>query len=207
MTVTASCGTRTSSLAGLSCVALLFLISKTTCSDTPCQYPAQCIPLQTGGNQCLGVDLDYTQTSLDLANDSSTLTEISTNLEAWSGLRGAPRCWDVIQPLLCAIYMPRCNDSQIHMYPRELCLKTREPCKIVPESNGGKWPSFLDCDQPHFTTEQTCTVSIRTQHWLRTKFGARYFFCSQSFGYLSDSCANKDKSIILLCCSETPWYA
>lgn len=128
-------------------------------SSTPCKYPAQCVPLSSESSQCLGVNLDYSHTSTDLANDSSTLSDIQANLEAWSGLQGAPRCWDVIQPLLCAVYMPRCNDSQVNMYPKELCLKTREPCKIVPESNGGKWPHFLDCDQPHFTSDPTCTVS------------------------------------------------
>lgn len=130
-------------------------------SSESCNYPAPCTAIDPQQDTCLGVTLDYSHTSLSLANDSSTLEEVQANLAEWAGLQGAPRCWDVIQPLLCAVYMPRCNDSRILMYPRELCLKTREPCKIVPEMNGGKWPEFLDCDQPHFTTDQLCMVSTK----------------------------------------------
>lgn len=141
-------------------ILFLLLLPHTAYANPKCNYAADCVSIDSANNKCLGVTLDYAYTSLDLANDSGTLQEVQENLEAWSALRGAPRCWDVIQPLLCAVYMPRCNNSQLVMYPRELCLKTREPCKIVPESNHGRWPFFLDCDQPHFSTDQTCLVSL-----------------------------------------------
>ena len=46
-----------------------------------------------------------------LANDSSSQQEIYEKLIRWSGLRHVPRCWEVIQPMLCGIYMPKCNND------------------------------------------------------------------------------------------------
>ncbi|KAI3366757.1 hypothetical protein L3Q82_009419 [Scortum barcoo] len=63
----------------------------------------------------------------------------------WSGLRNAPRCWSVIQPLLCAVYMPKCENGRVELPSQSLCLATRRPCSIVDQERG--WPAFLKCDQ------------------------------------------------------------
>lgn len=44
-----------------------------------------------------------------LANDSDSQSDVWRRLAQWSGLRFAPRCWEVVQPLLCAIYLPKCS--------------------------------------------------------------------------------------------------
>lgn len=62
-----------------------------------------------------------------------------------AGLRNAPRCWSVIQPLLCAIYMPKCENGRVELPSKSLCLATRKPCSIVDRERG--WPSFLKCDK------------------------------------------------------------
>uniref|UniRef100_A0A3P9I1V0 Protein smoothened n=1 Tax=Oryzias latipes TaxID=8090 RepID=A0A3P9I1V0_ORYLA len=96
-------------------------------------------------NTCLGSPLPYSHTSLILAEDSSSQEEVFEKLTMWSGLRNAPRCWSVIQPLLCAIYMPKCENGQVELPSQSLCLATRRPCSIVDQERG--WPTFLKCDQ------------------------------------------------------------
>ncbi|KAL6116799.1 smo [Pungitius sinensis] len=96
-------------------------------------------------NTCLGSPLPYTHTSLALAEDSGTQEEAFEKLTMWSGLRNAPRCWSVIQPLLCAIYMPKCENGRVELPSQSLCLATRGPCSIVDQERG--WPGFLKCDK------------------------------------------------------------
>lgn len=93
---------------------------------------------------CLGSPLPYTHTSLILAEDSSTQDEAFEKLAMWSGLRNAPRCWSVIQPLLCAIYMPKCENGRVELPSQHLCQATRRPCSIVDQERG--WPNFLKCE-------------------------------------------------------------
>ncbi|MBW00190.1 Smoothened, partial [Eschrichtius robustus] len=64
------------------------------------------------------------------------------------GLRNAPRCWAVIQPLLCAVYMPKCENNRVELPSRTLCQATRGPCAIVERERG--WPDFLRCTPDHF---------------------------------------------------------
>lgn len=132
-------------------------------ATSSCLYPARCIPLGEN-NLCLGVAVSYTHTSPDLVNSTATLEDVQRNLLTWSALQAVPRCWDAIQPLLCAVFMPKCEETQaqVEMYSRDLCLKTREPCRIVTKYNDGGWPEFLDCDQPHFTPDETCMVCYAT---------------------------------------------
>lgn len=96
-------------------------------------------------NSCLGSPLPYTHTSLVLAEDSSTQEEAYEKLTMWSGLRNAPRCWSVIQPLLCAVYMPKCENGKVELPSQSLCAATRRPCSIVDQERG--WPNFLTCDK------------------------------------------------------------
>lgn len=71
------------------------------------------------------------------------------------GLRNAPRCWAVIQPLLCAVYMPKCENNRVELPSRTLCQATRGPCAIVERERG--WPDFLRCTPDHFP--EGCPVS------------------------------------------------
>ncbi|XP_042561711.1 smoothened homolog [Clupea harengus] len=96
-------------------------------------------------NSCLGTPLPYTHTSLILAEDSNTQEEVFEKLAMWSGLRNAPRCWAVIQPLLCAVYMPKCDNGKVELPSQMLCQTTRKPCSIVEKERG--WPNFLKCDK------------------------------------------------------------
>ena len=77
-----------------------------------------------------------------------------------AGLRNAPRCWAVIQPLLCAVYMPKCENDRVELPSRTLCQATRGPCAIVERERG--WPDFLRCTPDHFP--EGCPVSA-PQGW------------------------------------------
>ncbi|XP_013888917.1 protein smoothened [Austrofundulus limnaeus] len=108
-----------------------------------CKKSSTCEALKY--NTCLGSPLPYTHTSLVLTEDSSTQEEAFEKLTMWSGLRNAPRCWSVIQPLLCAVYMPKCENGRVELPSKSLCLATRKPCAIVDRERG--WPDFLKCDK------------------------------------------------------------
>lgn len=54
-----------------------------------------------------------------------------------------PRCWAVIQPLLCAVYMPKCENDRVELPSRTLARPPRGPCAIVERERG--WPDFLRC--------------------------------------------------------------
>ncbi|XP_026877431.2 smoothened homolog [Electrophorus electricus] len=115
--------------------------NETTFNDF-CKKTSTCEMLKS--NTCLGSPLPYTHTSLVLAEDSETQEEAFEKLAMWSGLRNAPRCWAVIQPLLCAVYMPKCENGKVELPSQLLCQSTRKPCSIVEQERG--WPSFLKCE-------------------------------------------------------------
>ncbi|XP_018421483.1 PREDICTED: smoothened homolog [Nanorana parkeri] len=99
-------------------------------------------------NICLGSALPYAFTSTALAEDSLSQEEVHDKLLLWSGLRNAPRCWEAIQPLLCAVYMPKCEGGKVELPSQGLCQATRGPCAIVERERG--WPDFLKCTTDRF---------------------------------------------------------
>jgi len=124
---------------------------------------AACYP--TNNTLCFSTTISYPMTSTYLAKDSSGHADAMANLQLWSGLRNVPRCWEVIQPFLCAIYFPKCQAThdnnvsnsggvEIFLPGRKMCDKTREPCKMVDLVAG--WPEFMHCDK--FTND--CNVKI-----------------------------------------------
>ena len=95
---------------------------------------------------CLGSNLDYNFTTTDLVTDSQTQLEVKDKLKQWEGLKFLSRCWRVLQPLLCQVYKPRCQNSSVQLPCREQCLATRNPCSVV-ERYHKEWPDFLKCEQ------------------------------------------------------------
>uniref|UniRef100_A0A670JFU9 Protein smoothened n=1 Tax=Podarcis muralis TaxID=64176 RepID=A0A670JFU9_PODMU len=123
-----------------------------------CKRAAQCEALQQ--SVCLGSPLPYAATSTLLAGDSSSQEEAHDKLLLWSGLRNAPRCWDVIQPLLCAVYMPKCEDGQVELPSQTLCQATRGPCTIVERERG--WPDFLKCTTDAFLKNEVQNIKFNS---------------------------------------------
>lgn len=143
-------------------VLLLLLTLRVANSTCIKKQVTSCISLPSNPT-CLGASLSsvsgFTHTSTVFANDSLTLDEVTEKLKLWSGLKAAPKCWEVIQPFLCSVYMPRCNntDLTVERPSRELCLKMRTPCDIVRKISG--WPFFLDCNQLDIFSAN-CTVYV-----------------------------------------------
>ncbi|CAL1530064.1 unnamed protein product, partial [Lymnaea stagnalis] len=109
-----------------------------------------CQPLAI--KSCMGTAVPFAQTSMSLVNDSQTLDEVNDKLKLWSGLRNVPQCWAVVQPFLCSVYLPKCDDTYgVELPSKEVCERTRKPCQIVQEINTG-WPDFLRCDHPNFVS-------------------------------------------------------
>ncbi|XP_071496120.1 protein smoothened-like [Diadema antillarum] len=123
-------------------------------SSDDCTQPAACTPLPANMSDCLGTRLSHTHTSLSLANDSATLEEVREKLIMWGGLRNVPKCWEVVQPFLCAVYLPRCEGGRVEVPSYDMCSVVQAPCRIVEVERG--WPHFLQCNDD--TMPRECAV-------------------------------------------------
>lgn len=114
-----------------------------------CVREAQCQPLEK--HTCLGAKLSYDKTSVHLTF-YETQNEIQTQLELYKELINVPKCWAVIQPLLCATFMPKCEkilgNDMVYLPSYEMCKITMEPCAIL--YNTSYFPSFLKCNTTLF---------------------------------------------------------
>lgn len=122
-----------------------------TCASCARDVEAPCTHFGLDNN-CLGVELSYHQTFVH--------AELREGISKWSFLQAFPRCWDKVQPLLCAVYKPVCNNSMVDLYSSKLCSEARDTCQILKEINGD-WPEFLQCDSPYFSKKENCPVCIR----------------------------------------------
>ena len=150
---------------------LVFLGFRVVVAVEPCYHnTSTCVPVTT--TSCFGANISFTHTSLLFANDSSTLVEVETNLAQWSLLQRVPECWSVIQPFLCSVYLPKCGDGKVELPSRELCERTRVPCKVVQQYNGD-WPEFLRCEAWYFSS--FCGVSRSIHILTKVNFDGFFF--------------------------------
>ena len=82
-------------------------------SSNDCARNAKCQPMVN--TTCLGTTVSHSYTSHVLANDSMSLGDIHEKLTMWQGLQYVPKCWEVVQPFLCAIYMPKCEEDKVEV--------------------------------------------------------------------------------------------
>lgn len=106
-----------------------------------CQRPAKCQKLNY--TTCFGAKLPYDSSTLDLT-DLKTQEEAQEKLLLYKYLRYIPKCWAVIQPFLCALYMPKCKNDTVDLPSREMCKITLGPCKIF--YNTTIFPELLRCN-------------------------------------------------------------
>ncbi|KAH3748542.1 uncharacterized protein LOC127848283 [Dreissena polymorpha] len=137
--------------AGISFVApivcLLHLIALV--ASIPCYHgnaTSVCVVVETP--VCMTAEVTFNYTSQVFTNSTYNQSVIQEQLKYWEHLRLVPECWKLIQPFLCSVYLPKCeNDKQEVERPnKELCERVKTPCEVVKRYNG-KWPWFLDCDQ------------------------------------------------------------
>lgn len=106
-----------------------------------CPREAKCERLNN--TTCLGAKLPYYGTTLQLT-DLKTQEQVQETLKLYENLRFIPKCWAVIQPFLCALYMPKCENGYVHLPSREMCRITLEPCKIL--YNTSIFPQLINCE-------------------------------------------------------------
>ncbi|CAG9111901.1 unnamed protein product [Plutella xylostella] len=114
-----------------------------------CVRRARCEPLHN--RTCLGARLPYDLTSVHLTF-YDTQEQIETKLELYRELINVPKCWAVVQPLLCATFKPKCerilDHDMVYLPSYEMCKITLEPCAIL--YNTSYFPSFLKCNETLF---------------------------------------------------------
>ncbi|XP_052892663.1 protein smoothened [Anopheles moucheti] len=125
-----------------------------------CVRPAKCEPIRY--KSCLGSTLPYTSISLDLT-DSYSQEETHTKLFQYKALISVPKCWAVIQPFLCAVFMPKCekinSQEMVYLPPLEMCKITLEPCRIL--YNTSFFPEFLKCNETLYPSK--CNNDVREE--------------------------------------------
>ncbi|XP_033726816.1 smoothened homolog [Pecten maximus] len=128
-----------------------------TCDRNVSRTSNDCIPKTF--TQCLGGNIPFNYTSLEFVSDSSNLIEVEQKLKLWKGLQGAPECWLVVQPFLCSVYVPKCDNTRglVELPSKDACQRAHEACKLVDDVQG--WPEFLGCSQSYFTEDTDCLTS------------------------------------------------
>ncbi|XP_043578808.1 protein smoothened isoform X2 [Bombus pyrosoma] len=107
-----------------------------------CHRAAKCVEMQR--STCMGTRLSYTTTTLDLIPEHVTQDIVEEKLHVLQALRHMPKCWAVVQPLLCSIFMPKCINDTVDLPSQEMCKMVSGPCRIV--FNHTIWPSFVKCE-------------------------------------------------------------
>lgn len=107
-----------------------------------CRKKVQCVPLQK--STCMGTKLPYTSTTLDLIPERVTQDIIEERLYLLQALKHVPKCWSVVQPFLCSIFMPKCINNTVELPSQEMCKMVSGPCRML--INHTIWPSFAKCD-------------------------------------------------------------
>uniref|UniRef100_A0A1B0C9F1 Protein smoothened n=1 Tax=Lutzomyia longipalpis TaxID=7200 RepID=A0A1B0C9F1_LUTLO len=109
---------------------------------------------------CMGAKLPYNYTSLDLS-DSYSQEQILDRLQTYQALKYVPKCWAVIQPFLCAVFLPKCESIQgkeyVYLPSLEMCRITAEPCRML--YNTTYFPDFLKCNESIYPSK--CNNDVR----------------------------------------------
>ncbi|XP_011695451.1 PREDICTED: protein smoothened isoform X2 [Wasmannia auropunctata] len=121
-----------------------------------CRRPAKCVPLIK--STCMGTKLPYAFTTLDLIPERVTQDIIEERLYLLQALKHVPKCWAVVQPFLCSLFMPKCTNDVVELPPQEMCKMVSGPCRML--INHTIWPSFAKCDNTKLFP-RSCQNDIR----------------------------------------------
>ena len=122
---------------------------------------------------CFGNPLTYSHISFDHTGLDKIYEVMSKLSQEWEWLRSVPQCWKAVQPLLCSVYLPRCDeaDMSVEMVSRHLCRAARGPCRIVGARPEFAWPEFLKCDNGDvFSQRWSCEEQQRTRPRFNSSF-------------------------------------
>ena len=131
-------------------------------NDKHCKRNATCV---SNNFDCFGTPLPYSEISTEVVVELFNNTQLanfnylSQDLNSWKSLRKVPKCWQTLQPFLCALYMPKCEHKSIYLLSQEWCRNTMATCKILKEPQfADKFP-VINCDAIE-NPQPTCKVSI-----------------------------------------------
>ena len=122
-------------------------------SFSNCKKPVNSCSSDIDSVTCFGTRLPYSSSGPPLTNSSS--------VDDWSGLSLVPACWATVQPLLCAVFHPRCDSNVTQLVPRLLCTAAVRPCQVV-TSVLPVLPDWLDCDNDNIFSDQ-CDQDSRAE--------------------------------------------
>ncbi|XP_037934792.1 protein smoothened [Teleopsis dalmanni] len=109
---------------------------------------------------CFNAKIPYEYTSSDLT-DYQSQDQVLKHLESYRAIRNVPKCWSVIQPFLCAVFFPKCEQingkDMVYLPSLEMCRITLEPCRIL--YNTTYFPEFLRCNETLFPPK--CSNDVR----------------------------------------------
>lgn len=109
---------------------------------------------------CFGSVLPYNYSSV-LLTDSYSQEQTRERLYAYHAIKHVPKCWAVIQPFLCAVFLPKCDEidgeQYVYLPSLEMCRKTQEPCRILYDTP--YFPDFLKCNETLFPSK--CNNDVR----------------------------------------------
>ncbi|XP_014203465.1 protein smoothened [Copidosoma floridanum] len=124
-----------------------YLLPRLPLSEFPgdyfhCRRPAKCVHMSN--STCMGTRLPYDTTSMDLIPYYTTQEAIREKLYLLQSLKHIPKCWAVVQPFLCSVFMPKCINDTVDLPSQEMCRIVSGPCRII--FNHTIWPSFIKCE-------------------------------------------------------------
>ncbi|KAJ8688141.1 hypothetical protein QAD02_023936 [Eretmocerus hayati] len=111
-------------------------------ANVGCKRQAKCITMTNA--TCMGTRLPFSSTTLDLVPVPTTEGLIREKLHELQALKHIPKCWAVVQPFLCSIFMPKCVNDTVDLPSQEMCRMISGPCRVL--FNHTIWPSFIKCE-------------------------------------------------------------
>lgn len=83
---------------------------------------------------------------------------LQERLHLLQGLRHIPKCWAVVQPFLCSVFMPKCVNGTVDLPSQEMCKMVSGPCRLL--FNHTFWPNFIKCENAELFPRM-CKIDIR----------------------------------------------
>lgn len=112
--------------------------------------PSSCVKMES--SLCLDATLTYNYTyPYFWKTDQSSIHEYLNS--TFSSMRKVPRCWTLLESLLCPVFFPKCDENRIALPSHEMCRNLNTSCKLIEPilrslcSNGTLFPT--DCDNKY----------------------------------------------------------
>ncbi|KAH0534381.1 hypothetical protein KQX54_003508 [Cotesia glomerata] len=111
--------------------------------EKECIKKTVCNPIDSTDNFC--GTLPYSMTTSDLLPDNEKSFKMkSKRFRELQAAKYFPVCWEALQPLVCALYNPKCVNGSFRVPGFKMCMKAVIACEPIREHP--IWPEFIDCN-------------------------------------------------------------